>query len=1461
MIRGIITFSIHHKILTGLFVLALIAWGLWSAVRLPVDAVPDITNNQVQVISIAPTLATQEVEKYITAPIEVSVATVPDIVELRSISRLGLSVVTIVLKDESDIFRARQQISERLKEAETQIPPGITHPEMAPVTTGLGEVYQYLLRVRKGYEGKYSLTDLRTIQDWIVKRDLLGTPGVAEVNSYGGYVKEYEVAINPDRLKSMKVSVPEIFSALEENNENTGSAYIEKDQNSYFIRGVGLAGTLEDIGNIVVRGGPGNVPVLIRDLAEVRFGHAIRYGALICDTSEAVGGVVMMLRGANATGVVTLVKKRMEMIASSLPEGVFIEPYLDRTDLVRRAVGTVTRNLVEGGLIVILVLVLMLGSIHAGLVVASVIPLSMLFAISMMKLLGISGNLMSLGAIDFGLIVDGAVIIVENVVHRLSRLKADNPGTSGLSRKQMDLHVLESSKNMMSSATFGQIIILVVYLPVLSLVGIEGKMFRPMAQTVGLAIIGAIILSLTYVPVLSSLVMNRKQERGIPLSDKLMKYLQRLFEPVFRYALGHKVQVLVITFLLSLAAFGLFLGLGGEFIPTLEEGDLASGIMTLQGGSLTHTVETVKKANSILKENFPEVKYAVCKVGAGEIPTDPTPVETGDYIITMKDKASWTSASSREEMVEKMKEKVGALPGVAFSFQQPISMRFNELMTGSKQDVAVKIFGDDLGMLAEKGEEVAGIIEKVNGVQDIQVEKVTGTSQISVVYNRAKMARYGLRVSDVNDILRTAFAGNTAGVIYENEKRFNLVVRFDAGFRHDIENVRQLYLPLADGRQIPLAEVAEIGLKNGTAQVSRENGKRRITVSFNVRGRDVSSIVGEVRQLTSARLKLPPGYFVTYGGQFENLVEARNRLMIVVPLALVLIFILLFFTFHSVGQTLLIFSAVPLAAIGGVFALYLRGMNFSISAGVGFIALFGVAVLNGIVLVTEFNRLEKEGISDLYQRAIEGLKIRLRPVLMTASVASLGFLPMAVSTSAGAEVQKPLATVVIGGLISSTLLTIIVMPVLYVLLSGKWLPVRRKLLPGPLLAFIAAAGLSMTSPLFAGAQVAGMGNPVPPRVYTLQQAIGQAMSRNGMVRRALMEAENRKILRQSDLDFENTEFGFSYGRMNSSWQDNEFTISQRFLFPSTYVMQSRVGREMAEQAGIQTELTKNEVAARVKSTYFELAWCHARLTLLKFQDSIFGNFLHAAMSRYQKGETSLLERMTAESQLLAVKNQIGQAAADIRIRECRLQILLNETSEIRIADTSLARLMFTVPADSNTLAANPSLLLLNSHVKLAKLVKNAEVSRILPGITLGYFNQSNKEISPGTRFAGFQGGLSLPVLYSGRKGKIQSASLEEKMAREELQVQSNTFNHSLHILLREYEKYSRSVDYYEKQARRQAQLLLDQAGVSYRAGAIDYMEYVQNLRLGIEIRENYLATLNACNQSVIALELLTNHIN
>ncbi|MDP4206957.1 MAG: CusA/CzcA family heavy metal efflux RND transporter, partial [Bacteroidota bacterium] len=972
MIERIIHFSIKRKFIIGLFILALIGWGTYSLTCLPVDAIPDITNNQVQVIALAPSLAVQEVESSITAPIEVAVANIPHIIELRSISRLGLSVVTVVFKDGVDVYWARQQLSERLKEAEESIPPGLAKIELSPISTGLGEIFQYRLSVEKGFEQKYNPMELRTIQDWVVRREMLGTPGVADINSYGGFVKQYEIAVNPERLKGMNLTLTDIFEALEKNNENTGSAYIDKKPNAYFIRGIGLIKTIEDIEKIVIKPSPSGTPILIRDVATVQYGNATRYGALVVDNSEAVGGVVMMLKGANAHEVIENVETRIESIQKSLPQGVKIEPFLNRSDLVGRAIGTVSKNLIEGALIVIFILVLLLGNLRAGLIVASVIPLSMLFAISLMNLFGVSGNLMSLGAIDFGLIVDGAVIIVESVIHRISMSKHHHVGVAKLTQQQMDDNVISSAKRMMSSATFGQIIILIVYLPIMALVGIEGKMFRPMALVVAFALLGAAILSLTYVPMISALFLSKKTEHKRNFSDKLMERVHKVFNPIIGFALKRKLLVSVSAIILFLLSLFVFSQLGGEFIPQLEEGDLAAGVITLQGSSLTNTVETVKKANKILLKNFPEVKHAVCKIGAGEIPTDPTPMETGDYIITLKDKSEWTSASTREELVEKMEDKLAVLAGVKFEFQQPIQMRFNELLSGSKQDIAIKIFGDDLNTLSEKASEIEKIIRHIEGVEDIDVEKVTGLAQIQVKYNRDRLAQYGLSIDDVNKVLRTAVAGNQAGVVYNEEKRFGLVVRLDKDYRQNIDDIKNLSVALPNGVQIPFEQLADIEIKSGPAQVSREDTQRRITIGFNVRDRDIKTVINEVSAKIDKHVNLPTGYYVSYGGQFKNLEAAQKRLILAVPIALLLIFVLLYFTFHSVKQALLIYTAVPMSAIGGILALWLRGMNFSISAGVGFIALFGVAVLNGIVLITEFNRLEKEGILDTTERVLKG---------------------------------------------------------------------------------------------------------------------------------------------------------------------------------------------------------------------------------------------------------------------------------------------------------------------------------------------------------------------------------------------------------------------------------------------------------------------------------------------------------
>jgi len=1458
MIDKIIRFSINNKLIIGLMMLFLVGWGIYSLTRLPVDAIPDITNNQVQIISVAPTLAANEVEQFITAPIEISVVNIPDIIELRSISRLGLSVVTVVFKDHVDIYKARQLIGERLSEAESQIPEGLTTPELAPVSTGLGEIYQYFLRVKPGYH--YSIMDLRTTQDWIVRRELLGTPGVADVNSYGGMLKQYEIAVNPERLHSMNISLTDIFNALGKNNQNTGSAYIEKNPTAFFIRGIGLVSSLSDIEQIPVKTTSNGLPVLIRDVAKVQFGNAPRYGTFVVDTiGEAVGGVVMMLKGENGSQVIANVKKRIETVQKSLPEGIEIVPYLDRTDLVGRAIGTVSRNLIEGGLIVIFVLVLLLGSLRAGLVVASVIPLAMLFAVSMMNLFGVSGNLMSLGALDFGLIVDGAVIIVESVVHRITQGKLAASGITKLSKNQIDEEVYHSSKRMMNSATFGQIIILIVYLPILALVGTEGKMFRPMAETVSFAIIGALILSLTYVPVASALFLSPSTQRKPNISDKIMAGLHRAFEPLLNLALKRKITVVIVSVVLFVLSILLYNSLGGEFLPNLEEGDLASSVITLQGGSLEHTTETVEKANKILMSQFPEVKHAICKIGAAEIPTDPTPMETGDYIIVMKDKSEWTSASTREEMMEKMEKALAVLPGVVFEFQQPIQMRFNELMTGTKQDVAIKIFGDNLETLATKASQVENIIKTIPGIVDINVEKVTGSGQVQVVYNREKMAQYGINIADVNDLLKTAFAGNSAGVVYDEEKRFDLVVRFDKDFRNDIEYIKSMYIPLSNGNQIPLDQIASVEIKNGTAQVSRESTRRRINVGFNVRNRDVQTIINEVQAKIDKQLKLPAGYYVTFGGQFENLEAAKQRLAIAVPVALLLIFVLLFFTFHSIKQTLLIYSAVPLSAIGGIAALYLRNMNFSISAGVGFIALFGVAVLNGIVLIAEFNRLEHErGITDIYERVRKGMKTRLRPVIITASVASLGFLPMALSTSAGAEVQKPLATVVIGGLISATLLTLIVLPVLYILFSNK-----KKINSGiTSKSFIAILLIGLSMMFSQGV----MAQQKTIKTITLEQAINQALQNNGNIKSATMHVDLQKKLVNTAWDIGKTNIDLVYGQSNSLKKDNNISISQDFSFPGLYINQTRLAKANVNFSETELAATKKEIQCNVKATYYQLVYLNARLKQLDHQDSLYTEFYKAASLRVEKGESPLLEKTSAETQLMELKTRKSQILSDITIFGKRLQTMLNEKEDIAIAESSPVKLSLILPSDSSALAENPSLALLRQQIEISRRETGVERAKLYPDFNVGYFSQSiigyqeaNGEshyYSSSDRFTGLQAGIRIPLWFSPQAAKIQAAKINENIAKNNLEYSQNEMNNHLAELYEEYQKYKTSLDFYEKTALPQSELIIKQAGKSYFGGSINYVEYIQNIEKALEIESDYLENLNGYNHAIISIEYL-----
>jgi len=1039
MLNAIIEFSIRNKLIIALGTIALIVFGAYETTKLPIDAVPDITNNQVQIITVAPSFGATDIERLITFPIEQASSNISGTLEIRSFSRFGLSLVTIVFDDNTDIYWARQQVSERLQKVKDIIPKGIGMPEMGPITTGLGEIYQYVVRAKKGYEQKYDVTELRTIQDWYVRRQLLGVQGVAEVSSFGGKVKQYEISINPSQLHALNLGIDDVFTALEQNNQNTGGAYIEKGPTLLFIRSEGLIGSVDDIENVVIKNTSEGIPILLRDVAKVSMGHAIRYGAMCYnDEGEVAGAVVMMIKGGNSSEVINNIKSEIEQIQKTLPEGVIIEPFLDRTKMVNNAISTVSTNLLEGALIVIFILVLFLGNFRAGFLVASMIPLSMLFAIIMMNLFGVSGNLMSLGALDFGLIVDGAVIIVEAVMHQLSHGKRFRG--LRLTQKEMDEQVGISAKKMMNSAVFGQIIILIVYVPILSLQGIEGKMFTPMAQTVAFALLGAFLLSLTYIPMMSSLLINKQIADAPSRSDIIMGKIERVYQRYLAILLKIPRRILTLVIGMLIVSIITLFSMGGEFIPALEEGDFAVETRLLTGSNVSASIEYTQKAARIIKQQFPDIEKIVTKIGSGEIPNDPMPIEAADLMIIMKDKKEWTSASTFPEMAEKMSNALKQLPGVTFGFQYPVQMRFNELMTGARQDVVCKIFGEHLDTLERYAKQLGGIIGTIEGATDLFIEPVNGMPQIIINYNRDIIAQYGLTIAQVNMIINSAFAGYTAGTVYEGEKRFDLVIRMHKPERKSMDDILNLLIPLGNGNQIPLHQLARIESINGPNQIQRENTKRRIVIGFNVRGRDVQSIVEELQKKVDTDIRFVPGYSITYGGAFENLNDAKARLAIAVPIALILIFILLYFSFSSVKLSLLIYSAIPLSAIGGVLFLALRGMPFSISAGIGFIALFGVAVLNGIVLVAEFVRLKESGMKNVMRIVLMGTKIRLRPVLMTACVASLGFLPMALSNGSGAEVQRPLATVVIGGLFSATLLTLFVLPMVYILFesTGSW---------------------------------------------------------------------------------------------------------------------------------------------------------------------------------------------------------------------------------------------------------------------------------------------------------------------------------------------------------------------------------------------------------------------------------------
>lgn len=1431
MLQRIIHFSIKHKPIIALLTFALVIWGVWSAGKLSVDAVPDITNNQVQIITVAPTLAAQETEQLVTYPIEQSLANLPNLTELRSISRFGLSIITAVFDEQVDIYFARQLIFQKMKEVEESIPPGLGKPELAPVSTGLGEIYQYVIHPKKGAEDKYSAMDLRTMQDWIVARQLYGTPGVAEVNSFGGLLKQYEVAVNPYRLKAMNTTIAEIFTALEQNNENTGGAYIDKKPNAYFIRGIGLISSLEDIKNIVIKK-VNDIPVLVKDVAEVRLGHAVRYGSVTYNgEKEVVGGIVMMRKGANSAAVVKQVKEKMESIKNSLPDDVVVEAFLDRTSLVNRAIGTVKTNLIEGALIVLLVLVLFLGNFRAGLIVASAIPLSMLFALGMMHLFGVSANLMSLGAIDFGLIVDGAVIIVEATLHFLAVKYTGGK----LSQIQMDEAVESSAKKMMSSAAFGQFIILIVYLPILSLQGIEGKMFRPMAQTVGFAILGALLLSLTYIPMMSALFLSKNVVHKRNISDRMMELFQRLYAPVIRWAIKMKYVVVSGTGILLAVAILLFSKMGSEFIPQLQEGDYAFHCILPQGTSLSQSVETSMQASRILR-TFPEVKMVVGKTGSAEVPTDPMPPEVSDLVIVLKPKSEWSTTKNYNELAVEMLEKLEVIPGVFFESSQPIQMRFNELMTGVRQDVAIKIFGENIDTLAALAPEVVKIVQTVEGASEPQAERTSGLPQITIQYNRAKIAGYGLNIRDINHTISTAFAGEAAGVVFENERKFDLVVRLDSTSRSSIDDVSNLFIATNDGNQIPLSQVAEIAFKEGPAQISREEGKRRIVIGFNVKHRDVMSVVKEIQEkLNRARL-LPSGYYYTYGGTFQNLQEASARLQIVVPLALALIFFLLYITFRSVKEALLIYTAIPMSAIGGVFALLIRGMPFSISAGVGFIALFGVAVLNGIVLISTFNQLEKDGVHDIVRRILEGTKLRLRPVLMTATVASLGFIPMALSTGAGAEVQKPLATVVIGGLITATFLTLVVLPLLYIIFTTK-----RKMNRKITLTVVATL-------VFTGTTLDAVAQHKAVKRISIDEAISQAKNN-------LLYEINRKQLYKGEAQIKTATALPKTGVFaeNEDLRPSDHTgvlkigLSQSISWPGLYKAQKNLYSEQLKYHQLNTAVIDLQMIRDIRSAYYQLWYLQDKQHLFHSLDSIYRVLSDAATLKVKTGDSPGLDSIAAHAALKQMQAMILQTGSDIQIQQQALMQLLNTTVPLLPVEQPLEKLESpAIPVDS----LHPLLALQKQNTSIARAEINVIRNENRPEFSGRFFSQ--KLWGAKDPFTGFSVTAAIP-LFGGNayRNRTKVATADMDLQQLQFEYETQRWNTQRVQLQQEMGKSSSLLTFYETTGLHQAEEIIKAASLAYRAGEISFAALSQFLSQAVEIKTNYVEALNNFNQSVI----------
>ncbi|MEG0815353.1 MAG: CusA/CzcA family heavy metal efflux RND transporter [Mucinivorans sp.] len=1441
MFNTIVKFAVTKKLFVGLTTLFLLIGGIYAMLTLPVDAVPDITNNQVQIVTVSPTLAPQEIEQLITFPIEVAMSNIMNVEEIRSVSRFGLSLVTVVFKESVPTLQARQLIGEQIQTVAGEIPPELGTPQMMPITTGLGEIYQYTLDVDPEYADQYNAMDLRTIQDWIVKRQLSGIPGIVEINSFGGYLKQYEVAVDPDALFAMNITIGEVFEALSNNNQNTGGSYIEKNKTAYYIRSEGMIREIDEIGGIVIvnRGG---IPIHISDIARVSFGAPKRFGAMTRDgKGECVGGIAMMLKGANANVVTKELETRVDKIQKMLPAGVHIYPYLNRSELVSRNISTVIGNLIEGAIIVFLVLIIFLGNLRAGLIVASVIPLSMLFAFIMMQLFGVSANLMSLGAIDFGIVVDGSIVIMEGLMAHLYTKQFAGQKLTG---EQMDNEVMKGTSNVVRSSTFAVIIILIVFFPILTLNGIEGKYFTPMAKTLVFCIIGALILSLTYVPMMASLFLKHKIVVKRTFADRFFGWLNRVYKVCLNFCLRHSWSSVAVAFAALIGSLMLFGRLGAEFIPTLDEGDFAMQMTLPAGSSLSESIALSQRAEQTLIDKFPEIKHVVAKIGTAEVPTDPMAVEDADIMIIMKPFKEWTSATSRSEMVDKMKAALEPVKGAEFNFSQPIQLRFNELMTGAKADVAIKLYGEDMAELYNKAKEAAKYVEQIPGASDVQVEQAMGLPQLVVKYDRAKIARYGMNIRELNTIIRTTYAGEASGTVFENERRFDLVVRLDQNKVADL-NLDKFFVRTGDGAQIPVSEVASIELVNGPLQINRDHTKRRVVIGVNVRGADIQQVVTQIQESLDKNMKLKPGYYFEYGGQFENLQNAINTLLVVIPIALALILLLLFFAFKSVTYTLVVFSTVPLSLIGGICALYLRGLPFSISAGVGFIALFGVAVLNGILMINHFNDVKKStkyGLttSRIIARSTPHL---LRPVCLTGLVASLGFVPMAIATTAGAEVQRPLATVVIGGLIISTILTLLIIPVFYRIVDTSSIFKRSKF-ARRFLPFLTMIAVLIAIPTALQAQ----------EKITLEQAIQSAKVNNARLKSANASIERTRVMRGESWEIGSTQATFSWGQINGlTRNDQEIAISQPLGSLLTPFYKNSLVRQQMTTGKYFRDMVEKEVTAEVKRAWVSYLYAGELCRLYENQYQMSTQLKKAAELKYKQGEITPLERNMINTVAAAMQNKLAQATQQQHAAITRLRWAAYLGEQDLPADSILMK--FEVDLSTISPSTAHTEYFKSQAIEPTKRLQ-VESSRFFPELTLGY---SRQNILPLRGLNVWSVGAALPIFFVPQMSRIKQARYESYIAKNDAENNLRTLNNQLTELTSSMRAYQTSLDFYTTSALKESDELIRATSAQLSGNDIDITQFVQSISSALEIRRGYIETLYMYNIAALEYELYSNN--